>query len=50
MSSPIKTYCIIGDPVQHSLSPLMQNSAFSALGIKSLIFLFVYPIENLKHQ
>ena len=48
MSSPIKTYCIIGDPVQHSLSPLMQNSAFSALGIKSSYISFRVPNRELK--
>ncbi len=48
MSSPIKTYCIIGDPVQHSLSPIMQNSAFSALGIKSSYISFRVPPRELK--
>ena len=48
MSSPIKTYCIIGDPVQHSLSPVMQNSAFSALGIKSSYISFRVPPRELE--
>jgi shikimate dehydrogenase len=48
MTSPIKTYCIIGDPVQHSLSPLMQNAAFSALGIKSTYISFRVPSKDLK--
>ncbi|MDW3626294.1 MAG: shikimate dehydrogenase [Nitrososphaeraceae archaeon] len=48
MSSPIKTYCLIGDPVQHSLSPLMQNAAFSALGIKSSYISFRVPSRDLK--
>ncbi len=25
------SYCVIGDPIDHSLSPVMQNAAFSAL-------------------
>jgi shikimate dehydrogenase len=28
-----RTYAIIGDPVAHSLSPVMQNAAFAAAGI-----------------
>jgi shikimate dehydrogenase len=48
MSSPIKTYCLIGDPVQHSLSPLMQNAAFSALGINSAYISFRVPSRDLK--
>ncbi len=47
---PIKTYCIIGDPVQHSLSPIMQNSAFFALGIKSSYFSFRVPSTDLKES
>jgi len=50
MSSPIKTYCIIGDPVQHSLSPLIQNAAFSALGIKSTYISFRVPSYDLKES
>lgn len=45
---PIKTYCIIGDPVQHSLSPIMHNSAFSALRMKSSYFSFRVPVADLK--
>ncbi len=28
-----RTYCIIGDPVDHSLSPTMHNAAFKALNL-----------------
>jgi shikimate dehydrogenase len=35
MSSKFKMYCVIGDPIDHSLSPIMHNSAFKALGINS---------------
>lgn len=35
-----KTYCIIGDPIQHSLSPAMQNAAFNAVGLNSSYFAF----------
>ena len=33
MHSLLKTYCIIGEPIDHSLSPAMQNAAFAALGL-----------------
>lgn len=29
----LQTYCIIGDPVYHSLSPIMHNTAFKELGL-----------------
>ena len=29
----MRTYCIIGDPVSHSLSPAMHNAAFNSLGL-----------------
>ena len=28
-----RVFAILGDPVSHSLSPLMQNAAFRALGL-----------------
>jgi shikimate dehydrogenase len=34
------TYCIIGDPIQHSLSPAMQNAAFKAAGLNSSYLAF----------
>ena len=39
-------YGLIGHPVQHSLSPAMQNAAFHALGIDAEYFL--YDIEPAK--
>ena len=32
----MRTYCIIGDPVSHSLSPAMHNAAFKSLGLDSV--------------
>ncbi len=29
-------YCVIGDPIEHSLSPAMHNTAFAALGINAI--------------
>jgi shikimate dehydrogenase len=31
-----RVFAILGDPVAHSLSPLMQNAAFRALGLKAV--------------
>ena len=31
-----RLFALIGDPVDHSLSPVMQNAAFSALGIDAV--------------
>ena len=48
--APAKTYCIIGDPVHHSLSPGMQNAAFSALGLNSTYIAFRVPPGELKES
>ena len=36
ISGRTQIYGILGDPVQHSLSPTMQNAAFSALGMDAV--------------
>jgi len=33
ITSTTKLYALIGDPVEHSLSPAMQNTAFQSLGL-----------------
>ena len=44
MGSPkddlVRTYCIIGDPVDHSLSPAMHNAAFKALNLNCTYIAF----------
>jgi shikimate dehydrogenase len=35
-----KTYCIIGDPIDHSLSPAMQNAAFGELHLNCTYIAF----------
>jgi shikimate dehydrogenase len=42
-----RTYCIIGDPIQHSLSPAMQNAAFGAAGLNSSYIAFRVKKEEL---
>lgn len=39
---------VIGDPVQHSLSPRMQNAAFDALGIEAHYDLWETPLSELE--
>jgi shikimate dehydrogenase len=48
--APAKTYCIIGDPVHHSLSPGMQNAAFAAMGLNSTYIAFRVPPNELKES
>ena len=45
-----KTYCIIGDPIQHSLSPAMQNAAFNAVGLNCSYIAFRVKKEELKES
>lgn len=43
-----KIFGVIGDPVGHSLSPLLHNAAFHALGINSTYVPFRVPRGNLE--
>ena len=42
-----RVYGIIGWPVEHSRSPLMQNAAFRSLGLDSVYVPFAVPPEQL---
>lgn len=46
--APAKTYCIIGDPVHHSLSPGIQNAAFGALKLNCTYIAFRVPAGELE--
>ena len=48
MSNKLKTFCIIGDPIEHSLSPLMQNSAFKEMKLNSTYIAFRVTKDDLK--
>jgi len=50
MQGSVKTYCIIGDPIHHSLSPGMQNAAFNALGLNCTYIAFRVPTNELKES
>jgi shikimate dehydrogenase len=50
MQAPTKTYCIIGDPIHHSLSPAMQNAAFAAKGLNCTYIAFRVPEAELKES
>lgn len=50
MQSSVKTYCIIGDPIDHSLSPSMQNAAFLALGLNCTYIAFKVTSGELKES
>ncbi len=47
-NQPVKTrlFCIIGDPVEHSLSPVMHNAGFASK--KMSAFYLRVPVRNLK--
>ncbi|MDQ4101169.1 MAG: shikimate dehydrogenase, partial [Thermoproteota archaeon] len=50
MQASTKTYCIIGDPIHHSLSPSMQNAALAAKGLNSTYIAFRVPQTELKES
>jgi shikimate dehydrogenase len=50
MQTQLKTYCIIGDPVQYSLSPAMQNAAFNSMHMNCTYIAFKVSKEELKQS
>ena len=50
MSLDFRTYCIIGDPVDHSLSPAIHNAAFSSLGLNCSYIAFRVQEGQLKNS
>jgi shikimate dehydrogenase len=50
MQVSTKTYCIIGDPIHHSLSPAIQNAAFAARGLNCTFIAFRVPKAELRES
>ena len=48
MNNEFKAYCIIGDPIDHSLSPAIHNAAFNYLGLNCSYFAFRVQEGHLK--
>lgn len=44
----MRTYCIIGDPVSHSLSPAMHNAAFKSLSLDDVYIAYKVSSPELK--
>ena len=43
-----RVFGVIGDPISHSLSPVMHNAAFEALGIDALYTAFEVSPKQLR--
>jgi shikimate dehydrogenase len=50
MTKDFKTYCIIGDPINHSLSPAIYNAAFNTLGLNCSYIAFRVQENQLKNS
>lgn len=48
ISAKTKLYGILGDPIEHSLSPAIQNAALQATGIEAVYLAFRVKKERLK--
>jgi shikimate dehydrogenase len=44
-----KVFCVIGYPIEHSLSPVMHNAVFKALKIDAIYFSVKVDVSMLKH-
>jgi shikimate dehydrogenase len=49
MNVDFRTYCIIGDPIDHSLSPAIHNAAFNTLGLNCSYIAFRVQEGQLKN-
>ncbi|MCX8207284.1 MAG: shikimate dehydrogenase [Methanothrix sp.] len=44
----MKVYAVLGDPIEHSLSPVMHNAAFRAMGLQASYHAFRVGIQRLR--
>jgi shikimate dehydrogenase len=47
ISAKTKTFAVLGHPIGHTLSPIMHNASFSALGLDALYLAFDMPPDDL---
>ncbi len=47
MNSKTKLFCVIGDPIEHSLSPIMHNTVFEAMKLNCAYTAFKVPKDAL---
>ena len=47
ISANTRLFCLLGDPVSHSRSPTMMNSAFESMGMDAVYLAFRVPINYL---
>lgn len=45
----LKLICLIGDPVEHSISPIIHNEAFRKLGLNYVYLAFRVTSDSLEH-
>lgn len=48
VSGSTKVFCVIGDPIEHSLSPIIHNAAFKHLKLDAVYIAFNVKRENLE--
>ncbi|MBN2154268.1 MAG: shikimate dehydrogenase, partial [Candidatus Lokiarchaeota archaeon] len=48
LSGKTRTLCVIGDPIEHTMSPAMHNAAINALGLDLVYIAFHVKPDALK--
>jgi shikimate dehydrogenase len=48
INAKTQLYCLLGDPVEHSLSPLIHNTAFASLGVNAVYLALRVRRDGLK--